>query len=178
MDAAHQQHRPTNSEANIRKAAEALAEVVQMKQEFLRCHDLLAKNTYRLVELLCEAESRGYLLEDALTIVDAAHWLQMIDWQTKFLSMILNFTKDPSRKSLRPLIELFGRDRELSVPGHPHSAAAGNSSRLNPPSLEQSGTPKTISATPALHVSTPAHCAFQLACTFADQPVRTRAVTP
>jgi hypothetical protein len=26
--------------------------------------------------------------------------------------MILNFTKDPSRKSLRPLIELFGRDRE------------------------------------------------------------------
>ncbi len=112
MDATHHQDRPTNTEASIRKAAEALAEVVQMKQEFLRCHDLLAKNTYRLVELLCEAESRGYLLEDALTIVDTAHWLQVIDWQSKFLSVVLSFTKDPSRKSLRPLIELFGRDRE------------------------------------------------------------------
>jgi hypothetical protein len=36
----------------------------------------------------------------------------MIDWQTKFLSMVLNFTKDPSRKTLRPLIELYGRDRD------------------------------------------------------------------
>ena len=112
MDAAHQQHRPTNSEANIRKAAEAVAEVVQMKQEFLRCHAFLAKNTYRVVELLCEAESRGYLLEDALTIVDTAYWLEMIEWQSKFLSLVLNFTKDPSSKSLRPLIELYGRDRE------------------------------------------------------------------
>ena len=112
MDATHQQHRPANTEANIRKAAEALAEVVQMKQQFLRCHDFLTKSTYRLVELLCEAESRGYLLEDALTIVDTAHWLQVIDWQSKFLSVVLSFTKDPSRKSLRPLIELFGRDRE------------------------------------------------------------------
>jgi len=44
--------------------------------------------------------------------VDTAHWLQHIDWQTKFLSMVLNFTKDPSSKSLRPLIELYGRDRD------------------------------------------------------------------
>ena len=101
-----------NTEANIRKAAEAIAEVLEMKQEFIRCHDLLANKTYRLVELLGQAESRGYLLEDSLTLVDAVYWLQMIDWQTKFLSMVLNFTKDPSRKSLRPLIELYGRDRD------------------------------------------------------------------
>jgi hypothetical protein len=44
--------------------------------------------------------------------VDTVHWLQMIDWQTKFLSTVLNFTKDPSRKTLRPLIELYGRDRD------------------------------------------------------------------
>jgi hypothetical protein len=112
MDATHQQHRPANSEANIRMAAEAIAEVRRMQQEFLHCHYFLAKNTGRLVELLCEAESRGYLLEDALTLVDTAHWLEMIDWQSKFLSVVLSFTKDPSRKSLRPLIELFGRDRE------------------------------------------------------------------
>jgi hypothetical protein len=99
-----------NTEANIRKAAEAIAEVLEMKQEFIRCHDFLANKTARLVELLGQAESRGYLLEDSLTLVDTVHWLQMIDWQTKFLSMVLNFTKDPSRKTLRPLIELYGRD--------------------------------------------------------------------
>jgi hypothetical protein len=101
-----------NTEANIRKAAEAIAEVLEMKQEFIRCHDFLANRTYRLVELLGRAESRGYLLEDSLTVVDAAHWLQHIDWQTKFLTLVLNFTKDPSSKSLRPLIELYGRDRD------------------------------------------------------------------
>jgi hypothetical protein len=31
------QPQPTNTEANIRKAAEAIAEVLQMKQEFIRC---------------------------------------------------------------------------------------------------------------------------------------------
>jgi len=107
-----QQLQPANTEANIRKAAEAIAEVLQIKQEFIRCHDLLVNKTQRLVELLCEAESRGYLLEDALTLVDTAFWLEMIDWQSKFVSIVLNFTKDPSRKTLRPLIELFGRDRE------------------------------------------------------------------
>jgi hypothetical protein len=110
MDAPQQPSR--NTEPNIRKAAEAIAEVLEMKQEFIRCHDLLANRTYRLVELLGQAESRGYLLEDSLTLVDTVYWLQMIDWQTKFLSMVLNFTKDPSRKTLRPLIELYGRDRD------------------------------------------------------------------
>jgi len=110
MDAPQQPAR--NTEANIRKAAEAIAEVLEMKKEFIRCHDFLANKTARLVELLGQAESRGYLLEDSLTLVDTVHWLQMIDWQTKFLSMVLNFTKDPSSKSLRPLIELYGRDRD------------------------------------------------------------------
>jgi len=88
MDASQQQHHPANSEDNIRKAAEALAEVLELKQEFLRCHHFLAESTYRLVELLGEAETRGYLLEDSLTIVDTAYWLQAIDWQSKFLSMV------------------------------------------------------------------------------------------
>ena len=57
-----------------------------------------------------QAESRGVLLEESLTLVDVGFWLEMIDWQSKFLTLVLNFTKDPNRKSLRPLIELFGRD--------------------------------------------------------------------
>ncbi|MEI6635590.1 MAG: hypothetical protein WCO99_03410, partial [Planctomycetota bacterium] len=52
------------------------------------------------------------LLEDSLTLVGTTYWLQHIDWQTKFLSMVLNFTKDPSSKSLQPPIELYGRDRD------------------------------------------------------------------
>ena len=95
-----------NTDANIRKAAEAIAEVLEMKQEFIRCHEFLANSTHRLVELLCQAESRGYLLEDSLTLVDTTYWLQHIDWQTKFLTLVLNFNKDPSSKTLRPLIEL------------------------------------------------------------------------
>ena len=106
------QPQPANTEANIRKAAEAIAEVLQMKQEFIRCHEFLANRTARLVELLGQAESRGYLLEDALTLVDTTYWLQMIDWQTKFLGIVLAFAQEPSRKTLRPLIELYGRDRD------------------------------------------------------------------
>ena len=106
------QPQPTNTDANIRKAAEAIAEVLQMKQEFIRCHEFLANRTARLVELLGQAEARGYLLEDSLTLVDTTYWLQHIDWQTKFLTLVLNFNKDPSSKTLRPLIELYGRDRD------------------------------------------------------------------
>jgi len=89
------------AQADLEKAAEVIYKVTLMKQEFIRCHEFLAQNTYTVVELLREAESRGVLLEDAVTLVDAAHWLQMIDWQSKFLTLVLSFTKDPSRKTLR-----------------------------------------------------------------------------
>ena len=91
---------------------EILLEVQQLQQQFVQCHQFLADNTHRLAELLREAESRGVLLQDAFKLADVGYWLQNIDWQTKFLSMVLNFTKDPSSKSLRPLIELYGRDRD------------------------------------------------------------------
>ena len=96
---------PTDHDAILR-------EVQRFQQQFVQCHYFLAENTHRLAELLREAESRGILLQDAFALADVGHWLQHIDWQTKFLSMVLNFTKDPSRKSLRPLIELYGRDRD------------------------------------------------------------------
>jgi hypothetical protein len=99
-------------QANLEQAAEAISEVILMKQQFIGCHEFLAKNTFRLVELLRQAESRGVLLEDALTLADTTYWLEQIDWQSKFLSMVLNFAREPNRKSLRPLIELYGRDRD------------------------------------------------------------------
>jgi hypothetical protein len=63
-------------------------------------------------ELLREAESRGILLHEAFALADVRYWLQHIDWQTKFLKAMLAFARDPSRTTLRPLIELYGRDRE------------------------------------------------------------------
>ena len=89
-----------------------LLEVQRFQQQFVQCHYFLAENTHRLAELLREAESRGILLQDAFVLADVGHWLQHIDWQTKFLGVVLAFAQDPSRKTLRPLIELYGRDRE------------------------------------------------------------------
>ncbi len=60
------------AKANLEKAAKAIYEVTQMKQQFFQCHEFLPKNTYRLVELLREAESRGLLLDEALTLADTS----------------------------------------------------------------------------------------------------------
>jgi len=97
---------------NPDRAKEILQTVDQMAREFMKCHDFLAKSTHRLAELLREAESRGILLQDAFKLADVGYWLQNIDWQTKFLGTVLAFAQDPSSKSLRPLIELYGRDRD------------------------------------------------------------------
>ena len=59
-----------------------------------------------------QASACAHSWQSTSTACDRAHWLQMIDGRTKFLSMVLNFTKDPSRKTLRPLIELYGRIRD------------------------------------------------------------------
>jgi len=91
---------------------EILLEVQQLQQQFVQCHQFLADNTHRLAELLREAESRGILLQDAFQLADVGYWLQNIDWQTKFLGVVLAFAQEPSSKNLRPLIELYGRDRD------------------------------------------------------------------
>ena len=96
---------PTDHEA-------ILFEVQRFQQQFVQCHQFLADNTHRLAELLREAESRGILLQDAFTLADVGYWLQNIDWQTKFLGVVLAFIQDPSSKTLRPLIELYGRDQD------------------------------------------------------------------
>ncbi|NQW48465.1 MAG: hypothetical protein HQ464_11965, partial [Planctomycetes bacterium] len=62
--------------------------------------------------LLREAVSRGVLLNEAFALANVGYWLQHIDWQTKFLGVVLAFTQDPTPKTPRPLIELYGRDRD------------------------------------------------------------------
>jgi len=77
----------------------------------MQCHSFLATNTNKLAELLREAESSGELLEEAFEWADVAYWLEHIDWQSHFISVVLSCAKNPSKKILRPLVELFGRDQ-------------------------------------------------------------------
>jgi len=89
---------------------EILHDVGGLQQQFVQCHQFLADNTRQMAELLCTAHSRGVLLHEAFELANVGYWLENIDWQTKFLSVVL--AQDPSRKTLRPLIELYGRERE------------------------------------------------------------------
>jgi hypothetical protein len=97
---------------NPDRAKEIQQTVERMSQEFMKCHDFLANSTHRLAELLREAESRGVLLQDAFSLADVGYWLEHLDWQSKFLGVVLAFAQDPSEASLKPLIELYGRDRD------------------------------------------------------------------
>jgi hypothetical protein len=80
--------------------------------QLMRCHQFIAEQMHRLTKLLREAESRGIHLQEAFALADVGYWLQHIDWQTKFLKVALAFARDPSRTTLRPLIETYGRDRQ------------------------------------------------------------------
>lgn len=86
--------------------------VERMSHEFMKCHYYVATNTQKLAELLREAESRGVLLQDAFSLADVGYWLEHLDWQSKFLVVVLAFAQGPSQASLKPLIELYGRDRD------------------------------------------------------------------
>lgn len=97
---------------NPDRAKEIQQTVERMSHEFMKCHDFLANSTHRLAELLREAESRGILLQDAFALADVGYWLEHLDWQGKFLGVVLAFAQDPSQASLKPLIELYGRDRD------------------------------------------------------------------
>ena len=97
---------------NADRTKEIQQTVERMSHEFMKCHDFLAKSTHRLAELLREAESRGVLLQDAFALADVGYWLEHLDWQSKFLGVVLAFAQDPSQASLKPLIELYGRDRD------------------------------------------------------------------
>jgi len=97
---------------NADRTEKILQTVDHMAREFMKCHDFLASSTHRLAQLLREAESRGVLLQEAFALADVSYWLQHIDWQTKFLGTVLAFAQDPSWATLRPLIELYGRDRD------------------------------------------------------------------
>ena len=55
---------------------------------------------------------RGVLLHEAFALADVGYWLEHLDWQSKCLGVVLAFAQDPGQASLKPLIEIYGRDRD------------------------------------------------------------------
>jgi len=74
---------------------EILHDVRGLQQQFVQCHKFLADNTRQMAELLCTAHSRGVLLHEAFELANVGYWLENIDWQTKFLSVVLAFAPKP-----------------------------------------------------------------------------------
>jgi len=95
---------------NDEKLASILKEVRKIKWELFSCYEFEMERVERLAVLMRQADSRGFLIEDVLELVDVTHWLELLDWQKKWLRMLLEFGKDPKPKTLKPLIEMYGRD--------------------------------------------------------------------
>jgi hypothetical protein len=110
MDAT--QPNQVTTDENLLKAFDDVLGIIKLKDEFRECHDFLAKRCHRLAELLSDVETRGVLMEQALEFIDVTFWLEMISWQTNFLTMVLKFGKRPYAKTLRPIVEFFGDDRK------------------------------------------------------------------
>ncbi len=97
---------------NLRKALEDVSAIKEIKEEFIKYHEYIAKRTYKLVTLLLDAETRGILVEEALELAEVGYWLEIVEYHNKFLSIILNFGKQPCAKTLRPILEIYGAGRK------------------------------------------------------------------
>lgn len=65
-----------------------------------------------MLQVLKDARSRGILLEEVFQLSDTVYVLENVTYQQRYEDVMLRFCKDPSHKSLRPLIELYGPDRD------------------------------------------------------------------
>jgi hypothetical protein len=90
--------------------ATVLKEMRRIKWELYSCYTFEAERIERLAELMRQADSRGTLIEDVLEMIDVSYWLEQLDWQKKWLMLLLEFGRDPKPKTLKPLIEIYGRD--------------------------------------------------------------------
>lgn len=100
----------TNDGQNDDKAAAIIKEVQKIKWELFSCYKFETERLESLAALMRQADSRGILIEDLLEMVDVMYWLEQLDWQKKWLRMLLDFGSDPKAKTLKPLIEIYGPD--------------------------------------------------------------------
>jgi hypothetical protein len=110
MDTTPQTTAPVDED--LKRAFDDVSAIKEIKQEFIRYHNFIGERTFRLAQLLLDAETRGVLVEQTLEFAEVSYWLELIDYHHKYLSTILNFGKRPCAKTLRPILEIFGTDRK------------------------------------------------------------------
>jgi hypothetical protein len=92
------------------KAAKIIKEVQKIKWELFSCYKFETERLESLAALMRDADSRGILIEELLEMVDVMYWLEQLDWQKKWLRLLLGFGFAPSAKTLKPLVEMYGPD--------------------------------------------------------------------
>ena len=98
------------SDEHDANAAAIIKEVQKIKWELFSCYKFETERLESLAALMRQADSRGILIEDLLEMVDVMYWLEQLDWQKKWLRMLLDFGSDPKPKTLKPLVEMYGPD--------------------------------------------------------------------
>lgn len=93
-------------------SAEVIKAIQLLKYSFYNCYRFQEERLEELVALLCEAESRGIAVTEAVGLADTSFWLQWIANHLTYLDLLLRFANDPGPKNLRALIQMHGPDRK------------------------------------------------------------------
>jgi hypothetical protein len=83
-----------------------------LKYSFFNCYKFQEERLLELVKLLQEADSRGILVNEAVSLADTAFWLQVIACNLTYVELLLRFAENPGPKDLRALIQIHGPDRK------------------------------------------------------------------
>lgn len=100
----------TPSHENL--TAEVIKAIRTLKYSFFSCYKFQEERLLELVKLLQEAESRGILVTDAVSLAETSFWLQWIACNLTYVELLLQFAQNPGPKNLRALIQIHGPDRK------------------------------------------------------------------
>lgn len=92
--------------------AEVIKAIRTLKYSFFSCYKFQEERLLELVRLLQEAESRGILVTEAVSLADTSFWLQVIACNLTYVELLLQFAETPGPKNLRALIQIHGPDRK------------------------------------------------------------------
>jgi hypothetical protein len=100
----------TPSHENL--TAEVSKAILTLKCSFFNCYKFQEERLLELVKLLQEAESRGILVTEAVSLAETSFWLQWIACNLTYVELLLRFAEIPGPKNLRALIQIHGPDRK------------------------------------------------------------------
>lgn len=94
------------------EAEKVAADFGALKTRMLMGFRYISKWCEEMLQLLKDARSRGILLEEVFQLSDTVYVLENVTYQQRYIDTMLNFCKDPNPKTLRAIIEFYGRDRK------------------------------------------------------------------